>query len=108
MAEDIYAETVQLLRDIATNQRAVDRAMFAGRPVDLNDPIEVLAEAAVEPEEFRRLAATGRQIEDTALRALSALADRNPRRAQEAVDEAGGDRLWILLRALETVPTEGG
>lgn len=103
--DDPYADTVQLLRDAGLNQEAAARVMFAGRPVD-TDP-EVLSEPAVAPEEFRALAATGRQSEDVALRALVALAEQQgPRTAQRAIVEAGADWLWVLLRAFETVLTD--
>lgn len=103
--DDEYAAAVQLLRDAALNQEAAAKAQFAGRPVDLADHSSIEA-AAVEPEEFKALAATSRRSEDAVLRALLRLAYRDPRIAQRAVVESGTDWLWILLRALESV--EGG
>jgi hypothetical protein len=109
--DDIYSQTVRLLRDISRNHAAAAADMCRGCPETPPEPRGAAA-APVEPppRELEDLGAMLRELEDVGLSALCRLARAgDPDDAFRAIDDAdaGWLREVILNRAVETVPARG-
>jgi len=109
MAEDPYAETVRLLRDVTANYDAATEGMFRGGVSGLTEPAGPPAFEDIEDaiEEMDYLAEMQRKLEVVALYALGKLGSDSAHKAIEEAD-AGWLHEAILRRAIETLPAAGG
>jgi hypothetical protein len=112
MSDDLYDETVVILRDITENHDAASRA--AGRPRDRlraqpdRPMLDVLGEHWAEEDD---LAAFRRKIEDVAIRALERLeSSLDYPSVVAAIEAASVGWLYpvLLERAVETPPPDAG
>jgi hypothetical protein len=112
--QDIYEQTVRLLRDVSRNHAAAAADMCGSACRELTEQERLLTSVPEEPSAVREVEDLGamlRELEDVGLGAVCRLARESDQEAAfEAIEEAGAGWLRAVMfnRAVETVAGKGG